>query len=131
MAREKKNKTKKPFLKIGLILLAVALLIGGGYIVTGSIVFARNAIALALIGGAGIGVGNFFGKKIGQAIANKRANKSRNRTRTRDRNRDRENEREHTEDMSPLPGHEEENIATPISARPIDNPSRNSGRGNR
>ena len=49
-------KNKKTLLKIGLVLLAVALGIGAGFFLTGSVVFARNAIALALLGGAGIGV---------------------------------------------------------------------------
>lgn len=66
--KEKKAKSKKPLLILGLVLLAAALLVGGGFFITSSIVFARNAIALLLLGGAGVGIATPIVKGINRLI---------------------------------------------------------------
>ena len=100
MASEK-NKKKKPFLVAGLILLFVALFVGIGFLATGSIVFARNALAIFALGGAGVGLGTAFNKGIG-AVIDKVSSKSQNRTRNRNRNNNR------TQNMEDIPEEEYE-----------------------
>lgn len=88
VVQEKKKKSKKPLLIIGLVLLALTLAVGLGWVLTGSFVLLRNSIYLTAIAGAGIGVGAPIANKISKAIATKKANKSKQRNRNRDRNRD-------------------------------------------
>ena len=54
---EKTKKKGKGLLIAGLVLLGLVLVIGGGFGITGSILFLRDAIFLAVLGGAGVAVG--------------------------------------------------------------------------
>ncbi len=87
MAKKEKNtKSKKTLLTIGLILLFAALFVGVGFFLTGSIVFARNAIALLLLGGAGVGIATPVVKGINSLINKEKTNdKTQTRTRSKDR----------------------------------------------
>ncbi len=100
MARQEKNKQKKPFLAIGLVLLFAALFVGLGFLFTGSIVFARNAIALLLLGGAGVGIATPIVKLIGNLINGNDKQKSDSRVQTREQERTRERDRERTQDLT-------------------------------
>ena len=96
---EKTKKSKKPLLTIGLILLFAALFVGVGFFLTGSIVFARNAIALLLLGGAGVGIATPVVKGINSLI-NKEKSNSKTQTRTKDRTQE--------ENLEQIPEEEEE-----------------------
>ena len=98
---EKTKKSKKPLLTIGLILLFAALFVGVGFFLTGSIVFARNAIALLLLGGAGVGIATPVVKGINSLI-NKEKSNSKTQTRTRSKDRTQE------ENLEQIPEEEEE-----------------------
>lgn len=99
--KEKNTKSKKPLLKIGLILLFAALFVGVGFFLTGSIVFARNAIALLLLGGAGVGIATPVVKGINSLINKEKSNsKTQTRTRTKDRTQE--------ESLEQIPEEEEE-----------------------
>ena len=95
--KENEKKSRKPLLIIGLILLFAALFVGGGFLITSSIVFARNATALFLLGGAGVGIGVGVSKGV-KSLLNKDSEQSntRDRSLTRDRSQEleRDNERE-------------------------------------
>ena len=96
---EKTQQSKKPLLTIGLILLFAALFVGVGFFLTGSIVFARNAIALLLLGGAGVGIATPVVKGINSLI-NKEKSNSKTQTRTKDRTQE--------ENLEQIPEEEEE-----------------------
>lgn len=102
MATEKKQKSKKTLLIIGIILAIAALFLGIGYFITGSVIFARNTIALFTMGGVGAAIAVPAVKGIGYLINNSGKNRSRTRDLTRSQ------EREQTQTMEEVPEEEEE-----------------------
>ena len=86
-----KKKKGKTFMKICIALAITSALILGGWILTSSIVFLRNAILFAIFVGTGIALGTPVAKRISNAITTSKENK-RNRNRSRERNRTRQSE---------------------------------------
>ena len=84
-----KKKKGKTFMKICIALAITSALILGGWILTSSIVFLRNAILFAVFVGTGIALGTPVAKRISNAITTSKENK---RNRSRERNRTRQNE---------------------------------------
>ena len=84
-----KKKKGKTFMKICIALAIISALILGGWILTSSIVFLRNAILFATFVGTGIALGTPVVKRISNAITTSKENK---RNRSRERNRTRQSE---------------------------------------
>lgn len=102
---QEKKKKGGTFLKICIALAIMSALILGGWIFTSSIIFLRNAILVAAVGGLGVGLARPVVKRISNAIAKSKENKrSRNRNRTRDIVRDKNRQNEQT--LGAVPTHE-------------------------
>ena len=93
MAKSNKTKSKKPFLKLGLILLAVVLFVGIGFALTGgSFLFAKNALLWSATGLGGYGVGYGLFKGASALFGRGKSSEDRQLTRGRERTRDRSQE---------------------------------------
>ena len=114
--KEKNKKSKKPFLAVGLFLLAATLIIGGIFLATGSIVFLSNALGMLVYGGLGAGLGYGAYKGVQSIIARKNKNKSAENTRSSSLNRTRSQSQDLEYDLEEELEDEEEKIET------IDNP---------
>lgn len=114
---------KRPFLLIGVLLGVAAIAIGVGFLITGSIIFARDAIALCLLLGAGSSAGVGVTKGVRALVQrSKDQTQAQSDDRERNRNPERTNERTNTyestfeeveevEEMGPLHHTEEERNA--------------------
>ena len=120
-----KKKKGGLFLKICIALAVLSALILGGWFVTSSIVFLRNAIYLTAAAGVGVAVATPVVKGIGNAIAKSKEEK---RSRVRARERVRERSQEQTLGNVPTPPrHAQEDT---LDWQPIARPTKPQNRSN-